>query len=957
MSDTVFVRGLRPGVNDDELNEAFGDVGPVKSAFIVVEKDGPNKGKSRGFGFVQYALPEDAATAVDQLRGMEIAGAPVKLALAEKKGYKHGSAGPAGKRSKNKRKRDAGGEVTPQDSGENQSKDGNNEDEAGGEEDPEASSSFFRSLARDAVVTQVESKAERNQTIKDTEELLRDSSVVIFGIRQGMPKKVLKRKAGRCGKVNLIEYPLTSLRLGHGDQSNCALVIYTKKTSAATAGAKLDNKSWSDKDPDSVVRCRRLKMVALSAKNQDRCRLIVRNVPFKTDEAALRACFEPFGPVLEVNLDHKRKGFAFVQFACRLDATKAHAQVNGSKLGGRVIAVDWALRKSQYDKIIQQAEEQEVPAEEDGADSSEAAENGENESSVEDDDKKEEEEESEQEEDEDDEEDGDNSGSEDGESREDDGNVESGESETDEAAKDRGYTVFVRNVLFETTEDELFDAFKAYGAVRYVKIVKGGDGRSRGTAFVNYYKEAGFEAVLAQAATVPQIKPVIHNAKNDPEPEEARGGNGITCGGRPLLVTPAVDRRQAQELVVQNEKTKMKKDRRHLYLAREGFIHPDQDVVVPKSDVAKRERAEREKKTKLKNPVFFVSPTRLSIRNLYRGSSDGAERGVSEPELKKAFRKAAHEGLKARLVADAEGDENLLPKGWPNLAKVGPVEIKSAKIMRESTPLADEEGNEVKTNSRTRHKGRSKGFGFIEFGQHVHALAALRFLNNNPAFAHLAAGGPKALKVKEDDRARLIIEFSIENATKLQERQRKIDKIQKRQEMNRNAQLARDHAVEQAKQKKGCEKVRDDVDAPSQSKVGDGSSERAKNRKKRRAASQQDAQMESQPSAAKKAKNVPKAGTVKAVNKKKRKSPPVASAPVASSSAASKSKDGPRQQKKTKAGDKNNAKAGDKKEAKADEFRKLVDQYKASMFAESSSAKEEAPGKTKSQGKRWFAVS
>lgn len=32
----------------------------------------------------------------------------------------------------------------------------------------------------------------------------------------------------------------------------------------------------------------------------------------------------------------------------------------------------------------------------------------------------------------------------------------------------------------------------------------------------------------------------------------------------------------------------------------------------------------------------------------------------------------------------------------------------------------------------------SKGFGFVEFKEHVHALCCLRYLNNNPAFAWAA---------------------------------------------------------------------------------------------------------------------------------------------------------------------------------------------------------------------------
>ena len=35
-------------------------------------------------------------------------------------------------------------------------------------------------------------------------------------------------------------------------------------------------------------------------------------------------------------------------------------------------------------------------------------------------------------------------------------------------------------------------------------------------------------------------------------------------------------------------------------------------------------------------------------------------------------------------------------------------------------------------------KKASKGFGFVEFEEHAHALACLRFLNNNPAFSWAA---------------------------------------------------------------------------------------------------------------------------------------------------------------------------------------------------------------------------
>lgn len=58
----------------------------------------------------------------------------------------------------------------------------------------------------------------------------------------------------------------------------------------------------------------------------------------------------------------------------------------------------------------------------------------------------------------------------------------------------------------------------------------------------------------------------------------------------------------------------------------------------------------------------------------------------------------------------------------------------------------------------------SRGYGFADFSSHVHALAALRHVNNNPAFASYAikGGGGK--------RSRLIVSFAVENHKALQKK-------------------------------------------------------------------------------------------------------------------------------------------------------------------------------------------
>ena len=85
-------------------------------------------------------------------------------------------------------------------------------------------------------------------------------------------------------------------------------------------------------------------------------------------------------------------------------------------------------------------------------------------------------------------------------------------------------------------------------------------------------------------------------------------------------------------------------------------------------------------------------------------------------------------GLKARLVKPGEGDPDLMPaRGSPPATRVA---LKSSRVMREVAGGRDEGG-----------APRSKGFAFVDFTSHLHALTCLRQLNNNPAYSHHAAGG------------------------------------------------------------------------------------------------------------------------------------------------------------------------------------------------------------------------
>jgi RNA recognition motif-containing protein len=72
----LYVGNLNYNVTEDDLEAFFGQCGPLKDACVIVNKE---TGKARGFAFVEYVNPEDAATAIRSLDGVELLGRPVKL--------------------------------------------------------------------------------------------------------------------------------------------------------------------------------------------------------------------------------------------------------------------------------------------------------------------------------------------------------------------------------------------------------------------------------------------------------------------------------------------------------------------------------------------------------------------------------------------------------------------------------------------------------------------------------------------------------------------------------------------------------------------------------------------------------------------------------------------------------------------------------------------------------------
>jgi nucleolin len=76
---TLFVGQLSWNVDNDWLSSEFADAGEVVSARVQMDRQ---SGRSRGFGYVEFATAAAAHTALENFQGKEIDGRPIKLDLS-----------------------------------------------------------------------------------------------------------------------------------------------------------------------------------------------------------------------------------------------------------------------------------------------------------------------------------------------------------------------------------------------------------------------------------------------------------------------------------------------------------------------------------------------------------------------------------------------------------------------------------------------------------------------------------------------------------------------------------------------------------------------------------------------------------------------------------------------------------------------------------------------------------
>ncbi|KAH9525143.1 hypothetical protein Btru_000425 [Bulinus truncatus] len=65
---TLFIRNLPYSTTNEKLEKIFSDIGPIKTCFVVKDKD---TGKCRGFGYVKFTLLEDAEKAFKTIKKVD----------------------------------------------------------------------------------------------------------------------------------------------------------------------------------------------------------------------------------------------------------------------------------------------------------------------------------------------------------------------------------------------------------------------------------------------------------------------------------------------------------------------------------------------------------------------------------------------------------------------------------------------------------------------------------------------------------------------------------------------------------------------------------------------------------------------------------------------------------------------------------------------------------------------
>ncbi|KAH9815806.1 hypothetical protein DFH28DRAFT_1056899 [Melampsora americana] len=355
----------------------------------------------------------------------------------------------------------------------------------------------------------------------------------------------------------------------------------------------------------------------------------------------------------------------------------------------------------------------------------------------------------------------------------------------------------------EATEDELYHTFKSFGPLNYARIVMDPKTqRSRGTGFVCMKNKGDGLKVLEiskslESEGLGQGPLAANGLPSLLQPDPSSGlASQLSLHGRVLGVSEAVTKNEAERLRIERDQKGVGKDKRNLYLMKEGLILPgtSQSNLFDPSDLKSRQASFDERKSLLRtNLSLYISKTRLSIRQI--------PTYVSNRSLKRLARFALNEWRQEVKQKKREelSFEELEPK-----VKNEEKDEKASKI------------KQVKVIIDPENKGKSKGYGFIEVFSHSDALRIVRYVNENLVkldellklwtIEELEGEGCRVKSLEEDGKEKekrqkkveevkrlvesgkrsqklLMVEFAIENAQTVKKRIERSEKLIERQKM------------------------------------------------------------------------------------------------------------------------------------------------------------------------------
>lgn len=730
----LMVRNLAKNVTDEDLHAFFGGIGPIRSCFVV--KD-PASGKSKRFGFVRFALLHHAQCAIESLHHSTLAGRRVAVELARERVHARDdkiedSDGVTGAKKGKKRKQlnDSDDVVASDRNADAHHNEPEDQFQSKSTSELDPSNVQLNGTSTGANETK-ERQGPRNCEVGAKQALSKGSvpiRTVVLRRRDGndMTEEVAKDAFSSIPDVlSTIEDVVLV------DNGKEARVIFKKWAAAGKAVAKAHGEKL-----DACIDALR---------TGERTTAIVRNLPFRVSPKIVEDAFTSvarlrsvrLGPPLRARQDLDATngadvkndtivdcgGYAFVEFFTVSDAKHAIGKINGTEIGGRTVAVDLALPKSKYNHAQNarsmersggEVEQSEKDA--DGGDKSD-----------EDDDK------SEQSED----------------AKVVDGDKIVGKKESAKEAKssveELARTVFVRNLLFETKAHVVWKVMeREFGPVEQSVIVKNNATQmSTGKAFVRFTREEDAKAAVRAAEGVGDEGLKEEKRSRKRVKMQSVSSSGLWIDGRRAFISMAMERGQARAAHADRFK---EKDVRNLHLASVGSVERGsvEGKGLRAEDWAIRDTAERNKRFKLKkNPNTFVSDKRLCVLNL--------PRGLDEKVLKAMFTEAAISGK------DESSNSKKSRQGTSSTHK-NDVRVTHCSIIRDGE-----------------RKDRSKGFGFVTFEKHEHALRALEAVNNNAhalekfviekANKRVISNEDVAEQLKQSwgGNRRLVVEFAVED--------------------------------------------------------------------------------------------------------------------------------------------------------------------------------------------------